>query len=157
MSAPTDNIRIRIPKHLKQQFKESRGHGDMTELLKGVIHTSLHGANLPKMAKKPPTRVKSGAGTRTKHHEKSLKKSDGYIRFLIDKETKEEFKLYCRLQGTTMSNYLRGAVEEVLREEVQVFATASPVSANASRQTATPQLQLDIGQMWQQTFGNLCA
>jgi hypothetical protein len=54
-----------------------------------------------------------------------------------------------------MSNYLREAVEEVLKEEV--FTVTSPVTASASRQTATPQLQLDIGQMWHQTFGNLCA
>jgi hypothetical protein len=151
-----DNIRIRIPNHLKQRFKDSRGHGEMTELLKGVIHTALHGTNLPKMAKKPPTKVKSVKGTRTKHYEKSFKKADGYIRFLIDTETKEEFKLFCRLQGTTMSNYLREAVEEVLKEEV--FTVTSPVSTSASRQAANiPQPQLDIGQMWQQTFGNLCA
>jgi predicted DNA-binding protein len=139
-----DNIRIRIPSHLKQRFKESRPHGKMTDLLTAVIIATLEGADLAKLSK---NRSPQTAKVRTKYQDDK----DSYIRFLIDTETKEKFKLFCYLKGTTMSDFLREAVEDVLREEVVV------VPVRRLTPVARSQSNVDIGEMWRQTFGGLCA
>jgi|GEM_PF-7107457 predicted DNA-binding protein len=153
-----DDIRIRIPEDLKQRFKDLVPNGKMTDLLKGIVIASLEGVSLSKIAKKPPAKLTAGAGVRTKYYQNNLQKADGYIRFLIDKETKERFKLVCFLQGTTMSDFLREAVEDILREEAP-FA----IVASLKQPTPVPLPQvssvskLDMGEMWNQMFGSLCA
>lgn len=147
-----DNIRIRIPRRLKQRFKKSYPHGKMTDLLKAVILTTLEGAKLSRMAKKPPAEATTGVGIRTKYYTEDLQKADSYIRFLVDTETKEKFKLYCYLKGTTMSNFLREAVEDILQEE----AAAAPPRVRQFIPAPQPST-IDIREMWSQTFGQLCA
>jgi len=146
-----DDIRIRIPKHLKQRFKETHPHGRMTDLLKAVVITTLEGVNLPRLVKKT-AKLKKKARVRTK---RQAKPSNSYIRFLIDTDTKERFKLFCHLNETTMSNFLREAVEEILDTAEERPSLPQPQvrrQAIASRQPI-----VDIGLIWDQTFGHLSA
>jgi antitoxin component of RelBE/YafQ-DinJ toxin-antitoxin module len=147
-----DEIRIRIPKHLKRQFKAANSHGKMTDLLKAVVLTALEGVNLVKLAKKAPKQPKPEVRGRIKPQKKVH--SDSYIRFLIDQDTKERFKLFCHLKGTTMSNFLREAVEEILLSEQDLPTLPQP----KTRQLAIAHRQpVDIGRMWSQAFGDLSA
>jgi hypothetical protein len=128
----------------------------MTDLLKAVVITSLEGVNLTKLTKKPPKKSKTGkagVGVRTKYYQEERTKADSYIRFLIDKETKERFKLFCHLKGTTMSDFLREAVEDILNQNLSV----APTTPKVRQLPVATQSGVDIGQMWNQAFGDLCA
>jgi len=146
-----DDIRIRIPSYLKDEFKKARPHGKMTDLLTGVVIAALEGANLPKLVKKGPMEPHSKQGVRTKYYEERLQKADSYIRFLIDSETKEKFKLFCHLKGTTMSKYLREAVEDILQEETLV-PTPTKVREFAPVARTQGSNAVDIRQLWNQAF-----
>lgn len=140
-----DNIRIRIPSYLKQKFKDQKGRGGMTTLLRGIIISTLEGVSLAKMERNTSLEPKA----KTTYDGDS----DNYIRFLVSTDLKERFKLYCYLKGTNMSDFLREAVEEIIREEE--FAASKPkvYPLVISSQTTSS----DVSQLWSQAFGKLCA